>query len=41
MEFCGQRAFCNIIDICSLINKDANVAYVIEKNEFDEPGHVK
>jgi len=24
-----------------LINKDANVAYVIEKNEFDEPGHVK
>jgi len=24
-----------------LINNDANVAYVIEKNEFDEPGHVK
>jgi len=24
-----------------LINKDANVAYVIEKNEFDEPGYVK
>jgi len=24
-----------------LINKDSNVAYVIEKNEFDEPGYVK
>ena len=23
------------------LNKDTNVAYAIEKNEFDEPGHVK
>ena len=36
-----SESFCSIIDICSLINKDANVAYVIEKNEFDEPGYVK
>ena len=36
-----SESFCSIIDICSLFNKDANVAYVIEKNEFDEPGHVK
>ena len=36
-----SESFCSLIDICSLINKDANVAYVIEKNEFDEPGYVK
>ena len=23
------------------LNKDTNVAYAIEKNEFDDPGHVK
>ncbi len=39
MEILRSESF-SIIDICSLFNKDANVAYVIEKMG-DEPGHVK